>query len=77
VEGRQLPARGPRIGATVDGTTRTDTFDAGPVVSREPVRLGNKSSATGALDQHLGANDCSVYLVGANARADVACLTHC
>jgi hypothetical protein len=68
---------GSRIGLTVDGLTRTDTFDAGMIVSREPVRVGNKSSATGALDQHLGANDCSVYLIGANARADAARLSPC
>ena len=68
---------GARIGLTVDGTTRAGTFEAGMTVSREPVRVGNKSSSTGALDQHLGANDCSVYLIGANARADAARLSPC
>jgi hypothetical protein len=68
---------GSSLGLTVDGRTRTDTFNAGTIASREPVRVGNRSETGGASDQHFGANDCSVYLIGANARADAARLTPC
>jgi hypothetical protein len=68
---------GSRIGLTVDGVTRTDTLDVGTIASLEPVRVGNKSALAGASDQHVGANDCAVYLIGDNAKAAAARLTPC
>jgi hypothetical protein len=68
---------GTRIGLTVDGATRTEAFNAGAISNDQPVRIGNKSSAAGPSDQHFGANDCSVYLIGLNARTDATRLTPC
>jgi hypothetical protein len=68
---------GSRLGLTVDGVTQTDTYNAGPIRNDQPIRVGNKSSTADSSDQHFGANDCSVYLIGADAKADAARLTPC
>jgi hypothetical protein len=68
---------GSKIGLTVDGVTEADTVDVGAISNSEPVRVGNKSATADWTDQHFGANDCSVYLIGSNAKADAHRLTPC
>jgi hypothetical protein len=68
---------GSQLGLTVDDLTQLRFVDVGSIYNTQPVRVGNKSATADSSDQHFGANDCSVYLLGANAKADAARLTPC
>jgi hypothetical protein len=68
---------GSRIGLTVDGVAEAETVDVGVISNNEPVRVGNKSDTADWTDQHFGANDCAVYLIGWDARADANRLIPC
>ncbi len=68
---------GSRVGLTVDGSTTAVTFDPGTISNNMALRIGNKSKSASWTDQHFGANDCTVYLIGDNARTRAADLTPC
>jgi hypothetical protein len=68
---------GSRVGLTVDGTTTAATFDPGSISNNRAFRIGNKSKSADWTDQHFGSNDCTVYLIGDNARTRAADLTPC
>jgi hypothetical protein len=65
------------IGLTVDGETLTLGFDAGTVTTDEPVRIANQAAEGSSADQHLGRNDCSVWVIGAGARELALASTPC
>ena len=68
---------GDLVGLTVDATTERRTITLGAITNSQPVRVGNKSRTAGAADQHFGANDCSVFVIGSHARAAAARRTPC
>jgi hypothetical protein len=68
---------GEAIGLTVDGVETRLDFDAGSIVTDEPVRIGNQASEGNWTDQHFGKNDCSVWVIGRGARQLASTLTPC
>jgi hypothetical protein len=68
---------GTTVGLTVDGITVSLVFDPGSVTTTLPIRIGNKSATAGYTDQHFGMNDCSVWALGAGARALAVGSTPC
>jgi hypothetical protein len=65
------------IGLTVDGETLALAFDAGSVTTDEPVRIANQAAEGSSADQHLGKNDCAVWVVGAGSRELALSSTPC
>ena len=68
---------GATIGLTVDGETLTLGFDPGTVTTDEPVRIANQAAEGNWADQHLGKNDCAVWVIGAGARELALASTPC
>lgn len=65
------------LGLTVDGITRTTTFNPGSIVTDQPLRIGNKLSTADWTDQHFGKTDCTAWVIGLNAREQALKLTPC
>lgn len=65
------------IGLTVDGETLTLAFDAGSITTDEPVRIANQAAEGSSADQHLGKNDCAVWVVGDGSRELALSSTPC
>jgi hypothetical protein len=69
--------QGGTLGLTVDGVTRSMSASVGSIVNSRPLNVANKNDTATASDQLIGALDCAVFAIGADAVAAASDSTSC
>jgi hypothetical protein len=68
---------GATLGLTVDGVTTTIRADVGNIANVRPLNVANKTASSTWTDQLVGAIDCAVFAIGADARAAASAAIPC